>query len=228
MLRGITTRKNGLSNIEFVGLTYLPEASSFVFCKVNLNRCFKDCHITTTCNSYNDIPFKFNNFVEPKRVAPYTYIISDNCDFPDGNELSNISLFNARTGSICSIGRDIKRIFDNSPLIVLYITLVPMDNDIHRLEIVLGDRKTLRAWDTIYMGLKVIDSKNQGITYQVCNNFYNKNYTEDGFYLEPKLGNDVFFSKISFLIKLGKSDFIKELENEVNKYHAHINKRILI
>lgn len=216
-----------LGVVEFVGDMYLFYASAFVFCKVNVNMVLGQCYITKTCDSYNEKHFNFNKFIEPKRVAPYTYIINDNCDFSDGNELSDISLFNVRTGRVCSIGHDIKQSFDNLSLIVLNIRLVPMENDIHRLEIVLGDRKTLRVWDTIYMGLKVINT-NQGLYYQICNNFYNKNPKEAGYYLEPKLVPDAYLSKVSFLAKLGNSEFIRELESEINNYHIHYKKRILI
>lgn len=213
--------------IGFIGVIYLPFASSFVFCEVNVNIDLGQCCITKTCDCYDEKHFCFNNYVEPKRIGAYTYIINDSCDFPDGNELSNISLFNARTGRICSIGHDIKKIFDNSPLIVLNIRLVPMDNDIHRLEIDLGDRKTFRVWDTIYMGLKVINT-NQGISYQVCNNFYNKNPKEDGYYLDSKLVSDAFLSKAAFLTKLSKSIFLKDLENEVKKFNSCYKRRMLI
>lgn len=227
-LEELPQEENNLSGVEFIGVTYLPFASAFVFCKVIVNIVLGQCYVTKTCDSYNEKHFDFNKFIEPKRVGPYTYIINENCVFPDGSELSNISLFNVRTGHVCSVGKEIKQVFDNSSLMILNIRLVPMENDIHRLEIVFGDRKTFRVWDTIYMGLKVNNTKHFGLNYQVCNNFYSQNYKDDGYYLESKLAPGEFFSKVSFLIKLSNNEFIKDLESKVNNYYSRHKKRILI
>ena len=134
-----------ISNIiEFLGVTYLPYSRAYVFCKVKVNMVLKQCYVTATCDSYNEKRFKFNSFVEPKRLAPYTYIINDDCEFSKTNNLGNISLFNVKNGYNCSIGQDIKKLFDNLPLSILNIRLVVGEDDIHRLEIVFGDKKTFR------------------------------------------------------------------------------------
>lgn len=218
-LEELPQKRNDSTFIEFAGVAYLPYVNAFVFCLVNINMIFKNCQVNIIFDSYNEKLFKFNSFVEPNRVVPYVYVINDNCDFPNGNELGNISLFNVKTGHICSIGQDIKNQFDKSPLTILNVRLVTGEENIHRLEIVIGDKKTFREWDTIYMGLKVI-SDHKGINYQVCNNFYNKTPKENGYFLNPKLASDTFISKKTFLANFVHSECIKNIEAEVNNYYV--------
>ena len=195
--------------INFVGLVFLPNISSYVFCYATANLCFMDFNVTNVISSCDGKQLIFNPFVESRRILPYTYVVFDNHNFKEGNYNGNMCLFriNATSSIKLPIESNIRNYFKDTALKVFDIKFISSDDNMYKLAISLGDKNGYTPSDTIYFDLRII-SDDKVLDYEISNIF---TYRGDKYSLVQNKPRNQYYLGEEFFKRFIKSNFMYDL-----------------